>query len=200
LEHALRSLLALTYPNKEIIVVNDRSTDNTGPILDHMANEHASLRILHVKELPAGWLGKNHAHYVGAQLAKGDVLLFTDADIVMAPSSLSRAINYFEANRLNHLAILPRVITLGGALSTVIVGFQFFFNLVTRGWKVRDPKSWAFVGIGAFNMIRRSAYEIIGTHRAIAMRPDDDMRLGQRVKQKDLRSDFLFGVKMLHVE
>ncbi len=200
LEKSVRSLLALEYTNKELIVVNDRSDDRTGVILDRLADSCPSLKVVHLTELPPGWLGKNHAHYLGAHTAKGEVVLFTDADIVWEPTVLTRAVNAFQNRGLDHLAILPRVETKNGALATVIVGFQYFFNLVTRGWKVKDPKSFAYVGIGAFNMMRRSAYEAIGTHRSIAMRPDDDMQLGRRIKTQGLRSDFLFGVRSLGVE
>jgi cellulose synthase/poly-beta-1,6-N-acetylglucosamine synthase-like glycosyltransferase len=200
LEKALRSLLALDYKAKEIVVVNDRSTDKTKSILDRLQQEYSALQVLHIDHLPTGWLGKNHAHYAGAHTARGSVLLFTDADIVMSPDSLSRAVSYFEEKHLDHLAVLPRVLTRSSLLATVIVGFQFFFTAFVRPWKVKDRRSFAHVGIGAFNMIRKSAYEKIGTHRSIAMRPDDDMRLGRRIKQKGLRSDFLVGVDSLQVE
>src|SRR3954451_9899572 len=92
LEEALRSVLALDYDNLEIDVVDDRSTDRTGEILDRMAAAAPRLRGVHVRELPAGWLGKNHALWLGAGKASGDFLLFTDADVVLEPSALRRAV------------------------------------------------------------------------------------------------------------
>ncbi|MGE3780000.1 MAG: glycosyltransferase family 2 protein, partial [Pirellulaceae bacterium] len=90
IELALRSLLALDYPGLEIVVVDDRSTDRTGEILDRMANSLAApglsstaLRVVHLQDLPPGWIGKNHALYCGAREATGEWILFTDADIVM---------------------------------------------------------------------------------------------------------------------
>jgi len=83
IQEALRSVLSQDYENAEVIVINDRSADQTGAILDRMARTHPALRVIHVTELPPGWLGKNHAMFCGAQQATGDLLLFTDADIVM---------------------------------------------------------------------------------------------------------------------
>lgn len=200
IESALLSLLQFDYPNKEILVVNDRSTDRTGDILEHVQRRHPELKVITVTELPPDWLGKNHAHFVGAETARGEFLLFTDADIVMDPTVLSRAVSHITMQGLDHLAMAPRVDLPGWALNVAMAGFQLFFNGFTRVWKVSDPKSSAFIGIGAFNMMRRTAYQAIGTHKMIRMRPDDDMQLGRWIKKKGFRQGFLFGTDLLHVE
>ena len=107
LEEALRSVLALDYDNLEIDVVDDRSTDRTGEILDRMAAADPRLRVVHVRELPPGWLGKNHALWLGAAKATGEFLLFTDADIVMEPTALRRAVGAMVADGLDHLTASP---------------------------------------------------------------------------------------------
>src|SRR5262245_16111737 len=80
IEAAVRSLVKIDYPNLEITIVNDRSTDGTATILDRLAAEFPQLNVVHLTELPAGWLGKNHALHLGASRSHGEWLLFTDAD------------------------------------------------------------------------------------------------------------------------
>lgn len=200
IETALSSVLALDYPDFEVIAVNDRSTDSTGAIIDRMAERVPFLRAVHIRELPSGWLGKNHALQQGARQATGFVLLFTDADVVMESSALSRAVNYLEQRSLDHLAVPPRAIV-GGFLANVYLGaFALLFSLYAKPWKVRDPKSREYIGIGAFNLVRQSAYWAVGGHQPIAMRPDDDMRLGKLLKSRGHKQDMVFGTKLLTVE
>ena len=200
LEEALRSILALDYDNLEIDVVDDRSTDRTGEILDRMAAADPRLRIVHVRELPPGWLGKNHALWLGAAKAIGEFLLFTDADVVMDPSTLRRAVGAMVADRLDHLTAAPEIERPSVLFEMFIGAFSLFFTLFTKPWKVKDPKSSYHVGIGAFNLVRASAYRAAGGHRAIAMRPDDDLKLGKLLKIRGFRSEFIFGQGMLRVE
>lgn len=197
---AMASMLAQDLPRLELVVVDDRSTDHTGEILDALAAADPRLRVVHVTELPKGWLGKNHALHVGAAEASGELILFTDADIVMAPDTLRRAASYLVRERLDHLTIAPRVWMPGFLLKAFGVLFSICFVLFTRPWKVRDPGSASHIGIGAFNLVRASSYRRIGTHRAIAMRPDDDVKLGKLMKKNGMTQDFLTGVGHISVE
>jgi cellulose synthase/poly-beta-1,6-N-acetylglucosamine synthase-like glycosyltransferase len=114
-EPAMRSLLRLNYPDYQIIAVNDRSTDATGEILERLAGSNESagrLRVLHVRELPAGWLGKTHAMWLGARQGESpagdsDWILFTDADCVFHPDCLRRTIYYAVRTGAEHLALMP---------------------------------------------------------------------------------------------
>ncbi len=204
----LTSLLNLNYPNKKIIVVNDRSTDGTGEVLEKLKTIHPELNVTTITGLPEGWLGKNFAQYCGAMQAvlpacagaTNDFILFTDADIVMDRDVLRRAVPFMLENNVDHLAIGPKAVMPGFWLNLFMAGFAVFFNIYARPWRAKDPKSSAHIGIGAFNLIRRSAYEKIGTHKAIAMRPDDDMKLGKLVKKHGLHQDFLLGTDMIFVE
>jgi len=197
---ALQSLLRVEYANVEFIAVNDRSTDRTGPILEEMAGKDPRLKILTITELPPGWLGKNYALYRGAEGSTGDLLLFTDADVVMEPSTISRAVNYLQNNNLHHLAVMPIVHMPSLALRVFCSTFGIFFSAFLRPWKAKDPKSDKFIGIGAFNLIRRDAYEAIGGHRAIAMRPDDDVKLGKLLKRAGYRQEMVAGIDLVAVE
>jgi glycosyltransferase involved in cell wall biosynthesis len=200
IEAAVLSLLRLDYPALEIVVVNDRSTDETGAILRQLAIDHPRLKVTTIAALPEGWLGKNYALHVGAAAASGALLLFTDADVVFEPSTLRRAVTLMEEERLDHLAAIPDVRVPGLALTAFMAAFGVFFSMYSRPWKARDPRSRAHVGIGAFNLIRAAAYRAIGGHRAIAMRPDDDMKLGKMLKQHGFRQDAVSGLGLVVVE
>ncbi len=200
IREALGSLLALDYPDVELIVVDDRSEDGTGAILEGMAAASPRLEVVHVTELPAGWFGKNHALWHGAGRASGEILLFTDADIVMEPTVLSRAVRFFLDNRLDHLAVTPRMAMLGTFLSMFGLSFILFFSVFARPWKARDPKSRCHIGIGAFNLVRAEAYRAVGGHEAIRLRPDDDLKLGKILKKGGFRSDVAYGPEFLSVE
>jgi glycosyltransferase involved in cell wall biosynthesis len=200
IEAAVRSLLRLDYPALEIVIVNDRSTDETGAILERLAAEHPRLKVTTINELPEGWLGKNYALQSGAAPATGDLLLFTDADIVFEPSTLRRAVALIEEERIDHLAAIPDVRVPGLALNAFMAAFGVFFSLYSRPWKARDPRSNSHIGVGAFNLIRTAVYQAIGGHRAIAMRPDDDMKLGKVVKKHGFRQDVVSGRGFVVVE
>jgi glycosyltransferase involved in cell wall biosynthesis len=191
IEPALRSLLRLDYENIEILVVNDRSTDNTGGVLQDIQKAHPELQVLTITELPEGWLGKNNALHQGALRAKGEYLLFTDADILFARSTLSRAVSLMAAEGLDHLSLIFKNIAKGALLNAMMVdaGGGLFF--LFKPWKVRDPKSKYFMGVGAFNLVRKSVYRAIGGHTSIRMHPIDDLLLGKIIKQHGFKQDCL---------
>jgi hypothetical protein len=200
IEAGVRSLLAQRYPDFRVLVVNDRSTDRTGEILDAIAAGEDRMRVIHLHDLPAGWLGKNHALQRGAEAAAGEWILFTDADVMMEPTTLSRAMGYGTRERLDHLAIAPRLVMPGAVLDAFGGTFAVFFARYAKPWKARDPRSRRHVGIGAFNLVRASAYRAIGGHRPLAMRPDDDLKLGKVLKAAGCRQDLLIGEEMVSVE
>ncbi len=200
IEAALQSLLNQDYRNMEILVVDDRSSDGTAAILDRMAQVHNRLRVSHIEELPEGWLGKNHALHYGARHASGEFLLFADADVVMHPSTVSRAIRYMVQEQADHVTVGPEI-DMPGLLLRIFAGvFTLFFALYARPWKAKDPGSSRHVGIGAFNLVRTSAYHASGTHAAIAMRPDDDMKLGKILKNQGFKQRVLFAEDVVRVE
>ena len=199
LEPALRSLLRLDYPNREIIVIDDRSTDGTFELIKKLGQEFPEIRVAQVRELPTGWLGKNHALYQGAKQARGTLLLFTDADIVMEPSTLARAVAYFDGEGLDHLSLIFQNVARGGLLNAMVVDALGGLFLLLRPWNVRNRGDRAFAGIGAFNMIRTRAYWEIGGHAAFRMHPIDDIMLGKKVKQQGFIQDCLVGVDFVRV-
>lgn len=200
IEEALRSVLAIEYPNLEIVVVNDRSTDSTGLILSTIASTHPRLRIVTLESLPAGWLGKNYALFEGASEATGDLLLFTDADVVFEPTSLRRAVRFLVERKLDFLTASPRIIVRSAPVGMFIATFGLFFAMYARPWRATKPSPKAHVGIGAFILVRSALYHQAGGHEPIRMRPDDDMKLAHHLKKNGGRQDFVFGRDMLSVE
>jgi glycosyltransferase involved in cell wall biosynthesis len=196
IEQPLRQLLALDYTNYEVIAVNDRSTDRTGEIMERVAaspQAQGRLTVLHVSELPSGWLGKTHAMWSAGQQATGDWLLFTDADVLFKHDALRRALAYAEAEPADHLVLFPRMIMKSPGEKMMIAFFQTLFVFGHRPWKVADPRTKDHIGVGAFNLIRRSVYEAIGTYQALRLEVLDDMKLGKVIKNAGYAQRNVFG-------
>ncbi len=200
LEQALESVLALDYPDLEIIVVNDRSADATGSIVEKIAERDLRLTVVTIDSLPAGWIGKPYALHRGAQEARGEFILFTDADIVFHPAALRKAVAHVQANRFDHVTLIPQGIMPGVFLRTLSTTFGIFMLLIFKPWKARNPRSRSYMGVGAFNLIRTSVYRTMGGHQPVALRPDDDLKFGKLVKDHGYRQDVLNGRGMVTVE
>jgi glycosyltransferase involved in cell wall biosynthesis len=185
---ALATLASIDYPNLEIIAVDDRSQDATGRILDEFARSHERFRVVHVSALPPGWLGKPHALQKAYEASTGEWLLFTDADVRFAPDALRRAAAVAKQKNLDHFTLLGDVEMVGFWETVLITFFGLAFHMANDPYQVSNPHSRAYVGVGAFQLIKRSAYEACGTHRRLAMEVVDDMKLGKLVKQAGLRS------------
>ena len=196
----LERLLALDYSNYEVIAVDDRSTDRTGPTMDEVAASpaaHGLLRAVHVAELPPGWLGKTHAMWTAGNQATGDWLLFTDADVLFKPDSVRRVVAYAEAEQADHVVLFPRMIMEHPAERMMIAVFQTLFVFGHRPWKVADSDAQDHMGVGAFNMVRRSVYDAVGTYQALRMEVLDDMKLGKVVKNGGFQQRNVFGEDLI---
>jgi glycosyltransferase involved in cell wall biosynthesis len=216
IEHALRSLLELEYPDYEVVAVDDRSTDATGAIMDRIAEEyrtkndqltklygdkaqHHRLRVVHVTELPPGWLGKVHAMWRATNVASGDWILFTDGDVIYRPDALRRAIAYAEKDRADHVVLFPTMLMYSWDERMMIAFFQAMFVFGHRPWKTADPKSRDHMGVGAFNLVRRSVYEKIGTYARMKLSVVDDMKLGEVVKKSGFAQRNVFGRDLIQL-
>lgn len=203
IETALRSMLALDYPGLEVIAIDDRSTDRTGEILDRLLAERAgqggaALQVVHVRELPAGWLGKNHALHLGASRATGDYLLFTDADVHYEPTALRRAIALCEARGLDHVTLFPDIVTRTRFMRMSMLAGAVGFLALYRPWRSRTTGRHG-LGAGAFNLVRAETYRRAGGHAVIAMEVLDDVELGRLMGDAG-RQGFALGVGLVSVE
>lgn len=185
---ALATMREIDYPNLEVIAVDDRSQDATGRILDDFAAAHPRLRVVHVTQLPACWLGKPHALQKAYEASTGEWLLFTDADVRFRPDVLRRSIALARARNLDHLTLLCDVEMTDFWERALITFFVAVFHLATDPYRVGNSNSFFYVGVGAFQLLRRGAYEASGTHRRLAMEVIDDMKLGKLVKRSGFRS------------
>ncbi|HEY1115694.1 MAG TPA: glycosyltransferase family 2 protein [Chitinophagaceae bacterium] len=192
-EAALASVLRLDYPGLQVVVINDRSTDSTPAILQRMAAAHPTLTLLTITELPEGWLGKNHALYRGYCATATEWMLFTDADVLFRPQALRKAMHYVQQQSLDHLVVMPEVTSPSALFKAVMNTFALMLDVRQRPWAVSNLRSSASIGIGAFNLVRRTAYEGGGTHKAYSLRPDDDLKLGEHIKKAGFRPGILYG-------
>ncbi|MEH7299905.1 glycosyltransferase [Neobacillus drentensis] len=197
---SILSQLQQTYRNVEWILVDDRSTDETGKLLDELMKEDPRVKVIHVKELPEGWLGKNHALYKGTLQASGKWLLFTDADVKYEKEAFAKALHYAERHQLDHLTAAPNLHANHFWLKTFVAFFLFGFSYFKRPWMANNPKSKIGTGIGAFNLVSKEAYESFGTHERLKMRPDDDLQLGMKMKKAGYQQRIVTALRLIEVE
>ena len=200
LAQALQSLCHLNYQNYSIIVINDRSTDGTAAILQELAARYPRINVHTIDTLPPGWLGKNHAMFSGAKLSSGEWILFTDADVLYHPDALSRAMAYTSQQQIDNLVVFPEITSRSEQFKAINATFRIMLETRLRPWQVRNPKSNASIGVGAFSLLRREAYLRSGTHERIRLRPDDDLKLGEQIKKAGYKQDVLYGDTQLSLE
>jgi len=179
IEAAIRARLREGYPDTQLVVVEDRSTDETAVILDRLASDDPRIRVVHVRDLPDAWLGKVHALHQGVQVADGSWFLFSDADVHLAPTALRRAVNHAERHGLDHLAVLPELWPTTFLLDAVLATFVRIFCLITRTWALDGARWRTPLGIGAFNLVRRSAFERTAGFEWLRLEVVDDLGLAQ---------------------
>ena len=167
IEQALGSLLKALPGGGEVILVNDRSTDETGLIAHRLASQDARLKVMNITAVPEGWLGKTHAMQAGYGATTGEFILFTDADVVFQPGCLARAVRFCRSERIDHLVATPLMVTKGFWERAFVLYFAILLMSRFRIWRASIQGSSFFTGIGAFNLVSRTAYEKAGTHSAI---------------------------------
>jgi glycosyltransferase involved in cell wall biosynthesis len=166
----------------EIVVVDDQSTDGTAAVVRNLVSKFSQVRLLQTSELPDGWVGKNHALWTGVQQAKGDWLLFTDADAEHEPGSVTRALQIAQERVAALVSFSPEQVTEEWYEKALI---PYVYSRLAKFFSydaVNDPKSKAAAANGQFLMIRRDVYEALGGHAAVAGEVLEDVALAMRVK------------------
>lgn len=197
---ALRSLLDQDYPNLEIVLVDDRSTDATGVVMAAVAASDPRVRVVSVRELPAGWLGKTHALHCGVQAARGEWLLFSDADIHVGTHSLRKAIVDAERRELDFLAVTPSTLGRSHALRVAMAYFVHWGSLAIDVVRIGDPRYPDALGTGAFNLVRRPAYDRSAGFEWLRMEVIDDSGLAFMMKESGARTGVASGVGEVELE
>ena len=200
---AVASWLAQDHLRLRLVVVDDGSTDGTSEVLATLAASHPDrLAVIRNDQLPAGWLGKNHAMHLAQAhpwARSADWLLLADADVQAAPTLLRRALAFAEGQPTDVLALLPAIdtATRGERLALPLAGAGFL--MLVPPHRVPDPRAWVFCGVGAFTLIRRAAYDAIGGHAGAPMEAIDDMILARRAKAAGFVNRVARGGPALHL-
>jgi glycosyltransferase involved in cell wall biosynthesis len=194
IEAAAATLSQQDYPHLEILLVNDRSEDETGTIIDRVAAADPRVRAIHITDLPAGWLGKVHALDRGCAAADGQWLLLTDADVHFSPGVLRRVIAWSVYRQLDHLAAAPEIWPSGLLLDAAVSAFLRSFCIGMRIWAVENPRSGAYIGVGAFNLLRREAFERTAGFEWLRLEVADDVGVGLLMKRSGARCGVLNAV------
>lgn len=191
IESTIRHLLAQQGVILEIIVVNDRSVDQTGVILSGLSQQFTEVRSISVEELPPGWLGKCHACLVGAAAATGDWILFTDADCWIKPNVIARALRVAKTESADHITLTPDIE--GHSIGTQAWHLAFLISLANWFSGVNRDRPKSYVGMGAFNLVRSSAYRNCGGYEDLKLTVLDDVRLGLLLRRAGYRTRAFVG-------
>lgn len=202
IERTVRAFLAQTYPRLEIVVVNDRSTDGTGEIVRAISDDR--LMIVDGEEPPPGWLGKPWALHQGSRLARGELLLFVDADVVYAPAAVQAAVAHRELRRTSLLSLLPYFEMHGfGENAAMPMMAMTCFSFMPAWFSNRTRFAALAIGGGTGNLVGREVYEASGGHEALKDSVVDDVALARQVRRSGrateiVRADDLVALRMYH--
>jgi len=200
IEGAVRSKLGSDYPDFEMILIDDRSTDRTGKIIDRLAKEDKRIRAIHITELPEGWMGKQHALMKGVSEASGEYYLFTDADVRLSKDIIRKTVAFCEDRGIDQLGAGPSPWGKTFFLNLAILAFFRMYIIGARTWAVDYPKAKAFTGVGAYNLVRRSAYERTGGFEWIRMDIADDAALALMIRESGGKTFAINGLGAVEVE
>ncbi|HET7456004.1 MAG TPA: glycosyltransferase family 2 protein [Gemmatimonadaceae bacterium] len=183
IERCLRSLIATRYPHVEFVVVDDHSSDGTGDLARRASEGDPRLRVVVPPPLPDGWMGKQWACATGAELARGAILCFADADTIHAPDLLPRAVNAMRTDGAALLSVVGRQ-ELGGFWERAVQPLVFAVLAARFGGTervTRSPRVEDKIANGQCLLVTRAAYDAAGGHAAVRDRVSEDLVLAQRV-------------------
>lgn len=193
----ISSILNQTYPNYEVIVVNDSSSDRTVENLESFKHD-SKLRIIDAGEKPENWVGKNWPCHIGYKNSKGKYLLFTDADTIHNNKSIENSVNTLMSENLDVLTAVPNLIYPTFIIKMVLPILSIFMFSRYSPMQVNDPKLKLGYLFGSFFVISRQIYEKIGTHESVKNEIVEDGALGKKIKEKGYRLKMFRGENLLN--
>jgi glycosyltransferase involved in cell wall biosynthesis len=202
IERTVRAFLAQTYANIEVIVVNDRSTDATGDIVRAIHDDR--LTVIDGIEPPPGWLGKPWALHQGSRAARGELLLFVDADLIYAPAALGAAVAYLQARCVALLSLFPHLVMQGfGEYASMPMMPMVFHTFLPTWISNRTRFARLALGGGTGNLVVREVYEASGGHEELRDAVVDDIALARLVRRNGgrteiVRAEELVSLRMYH--
>lgn len=201
--HTLASLLASTGVALEIIAIDDRSTDGTAAAMHAAAacvpGTAHSLRVIQNRTLAPDWLGKPHALNLGLAQATAPWVLLTDGDGYFASQAIARAVYMAQQRGSDHLALIPTQIDKHPGEQAVMATLQAMAGFTVRFWQTENPRTRDAMGVGVFNLFRRTALDAVGGLASVRMAVVEDVLLAQKVKRAGLRSTTVCGLGQLRI-
>lgn len=183
----IRSILSQDYGRFEVVAVNDRSVDATGPILHGIAKADARLRVLDGVEPPPGWLGKPHAMQQALVAARGEWVLATDADMIFEKSALRTALSCALLNNYDAVTLIPHIICLTFWERVFMPVFGWFMVIAMPVHRVNNPRRPEALGVGGFFLMKREWLRRVGEYAALRAEVAEDLRLAELLKQAGAR-------------
>jgi len=190
IEDAISTLLRQDYPDFEIVLVNDRSNDGTGEIIEHLADQDSRIKPIHISNLPPGWIGKVYAMNIGTQKAKGDWILYTDADVHFKEGALRKAVALVLTGKADHLTVMPSSDSSSFWMKVLLQTFGIIFLQAINAADIGKPHSNAFAGVGAFNFVKKSALYRTEGFSWLRMEVADDVGLGLLLHKAGAKTSF----------
>src|SRR5215217_8607941 len=201
IQNCLNSLLRQDYQNYQIVAVNDCSTDATGEILHKLAasNPERKITIIDLEHKPSGWVGKNWACFQGYERSSGQVLLFTDADTIHGPDTISLAVRHMVDEKLDALTARPRISSDNTWTKIVLPLVWMVSHIAYSALKVNNSKSKTGFVFGGFYLITREAYESLGTHQSVKGEITEDLAIGEKLKLGKYRLRMFLGEEKIQM-
>jgi len=187
IRRCVQALLAQDYPDFEVLVLDDRSTDATPAILAELSARDTRLVVTLGSELPAGWAGKPHALYQAARAAAGDWLLFVDADTFLTPNALSASMDSAHKNGADLYTVMTEQLTGSFWEKTVLPLVMTALSVGFSPSKVNDPNTRDAIANGQYILIKRSVYDAIGGHEKLHNQIVEDKAISEQVKWNGYR-------------